>query len=406
MKRLLFIAHRLPFPPDKGERVRAYRQLKALAGHFRITLAALLHGRAGTAEAAEGLGPFCQELLLAPGGGAAGRLRSGLALLTGRSATEGYFRSRRLGRAIRRAAAGREFDVAVGTCSSMLEALLTAPARSRVMDLIDVDSAKWAGYADAVGASRRWLYRLEGRRVARLERRAVTRCDAVALVSAAEADALADAEAGVADGAGGAGVLAVGNGVDLDYFTPPAEAAGEAGPSVVFTGTMDYRPNAEGVCRFVRDVWPGVRAGRPEATFAIVGRSPTRAVRALAAVPGVRVTGAVPDVRPFLSAAAVAVAPLQIARGLQNKVLEAMAMARPVVATPAALEGLDVRIGRDVLAAEMPEAWRAALTDLLADPGRRDALGQRARRCVETHYTWAARLAPLVDLCRRLADRP
>ena len=113
-----------------------------------------------------------------------------------------------------------------------------------------------------------------------------------------------------------------------------------------------------------------------------------------------------PDVRPFLSAATVAVAPLQTARGLQNKILEAMAMARPVVATPAALEGLDVHIGRDVLSAETPEQWRTALTYLLAEPGGRDALGRCARRCVETHYTWEARLAPLVDLCLRLAGRP
>ena len=251
MKRLLFIAHRLPFPPDKGERVRAYQQLKALAGHFRITLAALVHGQADVDAASEGLAPFCEKLLLARGGGPTAWLRSGLALLTGRSATEGYFRRRLLERAIRREGRDEPFDVAVGYCSGVLPALLGAPAEARLMDFVDVDSAKWAGYAEAAGRPKRWLYRLEARRVARLEQQAAAQCDAVILVSAAEADALA---------AGEGTVHAIGNGVDLAYFAPPEGPPSEAGPSVVFTGTMNYRPNAEGVCWFVREAWPAVLA--------------------------------------------------------------------------------------------------------------------------------------------------
>jgi sugar transferase (PEP-CTERM/EpsH1 system associated) len=312
-----------------------------------------------------------------------------MSLLRGRSATEGYFRTSSLCRHI--AAAG-PFDLAVGYCSATLPALLAAPAKRRIMDLVDVDSAKWSAYAQAAGGLTRWLYRTESHRVAQLERTAVDRCDAVLLVSDAEVAALT----GATDT-----VMAVGNGVDLDRFTPfpPAEA-----PSIVFTGTMDYRPNVEGVCWFVREVWPRLRAAVPAAIFTIVGRDPARPVRRLAEIPGVRVTGWVADVQPYLAAASVAVAPLHIARGVQNKVLEAMACGRAVVATGEALAGLDVRVGVDVLQAADGDEWVQCLTDLLSDRSRIRQLGAAAADAVARRYTWSARMAPLVDLCRRLAD--
>ncbi|MFW6145852.1 MAG: TIGR03087 family PEP-CTERM/XrtA system glycosyltransferase [Planctomycetota bacterium] len=389
-RRLLFIAHRLPFPPDKGERLRAFGEIRALGETFDITLAASVEGPED-AVAVNALRMYCSDVILAPRP-LLRRLTGGVrSLLRGRSATEGYFAGRAMTRLIRRAARGRPFDVAIGYCSATARPLLAAPARVRVMDLVDVDSAKWAAYAAGAAGPQRWLYATEARRVGRLERRVLRTCDRVVLVSQAEAAAL---------NGGAANVLVVGNGVDLEYFTPtPLPSA----PSLVFTGTMDYRPNVDGVCWFVREVWGEVRRVVPSATFTIVGRHPTAAVRALDEAPGVTVTGAVPDVRPYLVAARAAVAPLQIARGIQNKVLEAMAAGRPVVATREALEGLEMHPGVDVLQADTPEAWRAHLAALLADDGFAEPLAAAARRTVTGGYSWSARMDPLVRLCEQLA---
>jgi sugar transferase (PEP-CTERM/EpsH1 system associated) len=392
MRRLLFIAHRVPYPPDKGERVRAFHEIRVLSSFFRVTVAALAHGPEDW-RAADGLSPWCQKVFVVSAGGLGGRLRAAGAVLRGRSATEGYFHSRALRKALPHLAGESPFDVALGYCSSTLGYLLACPARARVMDFVDVDSAKWDAYSRSSAWPKSWLYRREAAAVSALEREAAGRCDAVLAVSPAETALLGEAAAPV---------LAVGNGVDTEYFAPPQGPSRSRGPALVFTGTMDYRPNVEGVGWFVREVWPRLRQRHPDLEFQIVGRDPAPEVRRLAREPGVVVTGSVPDVRPYLGAAAAAVCPLQIARGIQNKILEAMAMARPVVASSPALEGLDLRDGTEVLCADAPAEWEERITALLAHPETAEAVGRAARQCVVERFGWEARLRPLVDLCRRL----
>ncbi|MDY7009782.1 MAG: TIGR03087 family PEP-CTERM/XrtA system glycosyltransferase [Planctomycetota bacterium] len=393
MKRLLFIAHRVPFPPDKGERVRAFHEIGALSRHFQVTVAALSHNRDDVAAVA-GLRELCHKVIVAPSAGAMGLIRGGISLLIGRSVTEEYFHSRRLREMIISEARREPFDLVMCYSSSTLPFGLAVSAPVRVIDLVDIDSAKWSGYS----ASARWpkslLYRHEAAAVGRLERRAVERCDAALLVSEAESAAM---------GPVGSKVITVANGVDVDFFRPDAVAPADLGPaSLVFTGTMDYRPNVEAVCWFVREVWPETKRRIPELTFTIVGRNPTRPVRRLAKIPGLNVTGSVPDVRGYLAAAGVVICPLQMARGIQNKVLEAMAMGKAVVASPAALEGLDVETGKDLLQADTPDEWRRYILELLADGELRDRLGRSARVCVESKYNWTKRMEPLVSLCLRL----
>jgi len=390
MKRLLYIAHRMPFPPDKGDRVRAFHQIETLSQHYEITLATLAHSRAD-AEAAPALKQWVEEIILARAGGSLGLIRGALSLLDGGAVTEGYFRSPGLLRAIHEACR-KPFDLAIAYSSSTLPYLLAADAKARVMDLVDVDSAKWASYGDSSAWPKSWLYRREARGVRALELEALERCDAVLLVSEAEVRALPTRSARV---------IAVSNGVDMEYFAP-ADPARNEHPGLVFTGTMDYRPNIDGVCGFVRDVWPGLKERVPGLTFTIVGRNPTRAVKRLEKAAGIRVTGSVPDVRPFLADASMAVVPLRIARGIQNKVLEAMAMGRAVVASGPALEGLDVRPGEDVLRADTTEEWHDQVTRLLSDEAFRLKIERAARRRVEADYSWETRLAPLVALCERL----
>jgi sugar transferase (PEP-CTERM/EpsH1 system associated) len=214
------------------------------------------------------------------------------------------------------------------------------------------------------------------------------------LVSRPEAD-LFDAIAG----AGSATVAT--NGVDLDYFQPLAVAEE---PACAFVGALDYRPNVDAAAWFATYVWPLVRAERPEAEFRLIGRKPAPAVERLAAIPGVRVVGPVPDVRPYVAAAAVVVAPMRLGRGLQNKVLEALAMRKAVVASPPAIAALAVEPGVHLERAETPDEWASTVRRLLADPTARKFLGDRGLDYVRQHHDWGTCLRPLTDLLRAAAE--
>jgi sugar transferase (PEP-CTERM/EpsH1 system associated) len=320
-------------------------------------------------------------------------------LACGRSATEGLFQSPSLAATLRTWTNEIEFDAVVVFCSSMgqylnLPGLKDVPA---VVDLVDVDSQKFFDYAAATRGPKKWLYRLEGRRLRALECSLAKRAKAVTLVSEAEADLFREI---CPEG----NTLGVSNGVDLDYFRP-IEAEGRA-DRCVFVGALDYRPNIECIVWFCEHVWPQVRAARPGATLAVVGRRPDPVVSRLTDMPGVDVIGQVPDVRPHLAEAQVAVAPLRIARGIQNKVLEAMAAGRPVVTSPQALEGLAAEPGVHLVQAESPRQWTDEILHLMTTPTARRHLATAARTYVEHHHSWQACLAPFGDLLNLPAISP
>jgi sugar transferase (PEP-CTERM/EpsH1 system associated) len=259
-----------------------------------------------------------------------------------------------------------------------------------VVDLVDVDSQKWLDYGGASRGPMAWLYRTEGRRLGDIERAITTWARGVTLVSEAEADLFRRS--------GGTGpVHSVTNGVDLKAFHPGFPGAGDDG-ACVFIGALDYRPNVDGVCWFGREVWPEILARRPGTRFALVGRKPSAAVRQLAGLPGIDLVGQVPDVRPHLASASVALMPLRIARGVQNKVLEALAMGKAVVASPEAIEGIRAEPGVHLLAASTVEEWVVAVTRLLDDPDLRRRLGTAGRAFVEEAHDWGCCLAPFATL--------
>jgi len=324
-------------------------------------------------------------------------LRAAGSLLTGRSATAGLFASRPLRQTIARWCEEIQFDAAVVFCSSM-GGYLQVPGLRDVpvlVDLVDVDSQKFFDYAAKASGPKSWLYRWEGNRLRRLEQQLCQRASAVTLVSQAEAELFRTA-------CPNDKTIALPNGVDLDYFRPARQSPQPK--RCVFVGALDYPPNIDGIGWFCREVWPHVRSAHPEATLAIVGRQPVPAVQRLGAIAGVEVVGSVPDVRPHVAAASVAVVPLRIARGIQNKVLEALAMAKPVIATPAALEGLDVTAGEHVLSADPPSEWVSSLETLFRDSHLRAQLGAAGREFVEMHHSWDACLAPLDDLLGLLPE--
>lgn len=391
---VLFLAHRIPYPPDKGDKIRSYRILEHLGRRFDVHLAAFVDDdRDFVHEGA--LHDCCASVTLKRLVPAAARARSALGLLTGEPLTFPYYRGREMTLAID---ALRRLPLAaeIVFSSSMAPYVARRAGRPRLVDLCDADSEKWRQYAENTRGPMRYVYGREARRLAAAEDAVISWADAAFAASPVEAD--------VFNTRGAERIVDwFGNGVDADYFAPEADRAcpNDAG-DVVFVGAMDYRPNIEAACWFTREVWPRILAAAPDARFSVVGSNPTPEVRALARCDGVSVTGRVPDVRPYLQHAKVSVAPLRIARGVQNKVLEAMAAARAVVATSGAAAGIDAAPGSHFLVADDPAAFARDVAALLSDPERREALGRAARSHMVARYSWDAQLQRFDRVLERL----
>ncbi len=393
MAEILFLAHRVPWPPDKGDKIRSYHLLRHLAARHRVHLAAFVDDPADR-QAAAALSALCADIFVRPLGRVrlAGRVLAGL--LRGAPLSVAAFADPVMRRWLGERLARVDLAIAYSGQSGAL-LLEAAPERPWLLDLVDCDSEKWRDYARRSRGPRRWLFTREADRLLALERRLAGAAARTFLVTEAEARLLADRAPELS---GRLDVLE--NGVDAERFDPAAPLGPDPwppgpGPRLVFTGVLDYPPNVDAVAWFAREVLPRLRGELGPVRFAIVGARPVAAVRALAASPGVLVTGRVADVRPWLGRAEVAVVPLRIARGVPNKVLEAMAMARPVVATPQAVVGLHARPGRELVVAEDAAGFAAAIAALVRDPVRAAALGRAARAHVLARHDWAATLAPL-----------
>jgi sugar transferase (PEP-CTERM/EpsH1 system associated) len=388
--RILFLCHRLPYPPKRGGKIRPFNMIRHLARRHEVTVATLARS---AAELEEGrpLERFCQELHVARIAPAAGWARFGLYGLSPAPATFGYFYSPALDRTIAGLLDSRGFDVILVHCSSMGPYVARYPAYRKVMDFGDADSEKWLEYARRAPFPLSLAFRLEGRKVRRWERWLGEEFDACSVISPRERDALA--------GYVRKPVHVIPNGVDLEYFRPQRPPGqGHHPRRLVFTGNMSYKPNVDAVRHLAAEILPRVRQRLPDVELYIVGMDPAPAVRRLADGRRIVVTGRVDDVRPYLESAAAAVAPLRLARGLQNKVLEAMAMRVPVVASPAAFQGIQAVADRDLLVAADPEAFSRAVLSLLRDPATRERYAAAGRACVEANHNWDRLLARLEQL--------
>ncbi|MFN3789608.1 TIGR03087 family PEP-CTERM/XrtA system glycosyltransferase [Massilia sp.] len=388
MEDLLLLIHRIPYPPNKGDKIRSYHLLKHLARDYRVHLATFVDDpddwqHVPTVE------KMCASSHFAALNPTLARVRSLGALVKKRSLSLDYYRDAGLARWVDQTVAAHKIQRVLVFSSAMAQYADKYPNARRVVDFCDVDSDKWRQYADKKSWPMSWLYRHEARQLLSYERQVARDYDASLFVSAPEADLFrqlapeSDARIGFFS-----------NGVDTDYFSPDA-----AGPSpfkegeqaIVFTGAMDYWPNVDAVQWFAGEAMPLLRARFPELRFYIVGARPAQAVLELAKQPNIVVTGTVPDVRPYIKHARAAVAPLRIARGIQNKVLEAMAMATPVVVTPQALEGIEAEPGRELVLAQDAAGFVEAVALLLARSGNDMGLAARAR--VERKYSWPSNLA-------------
>lgn len=398
---MLFVCHRVPWPPVKGETIRAWHFLRHFARDWTIHCGALADEPVG-AEHERAMRSVAADFACFPIDRRRQKLRALLAARPGRPLMLDYYHHPALARWVRRTLAESPIDLAFIFSTAMAPYVLAATGPRVVLDMVDVDSEKWREYARGARVPMRWVWAREGRNLLAYERTAAAASDVALLVSEPECERFATLAPELAGH-----VHAVEQGVDLERFAPglalPSPYAGDA-PRAVFTGNMDYWPNADAAIWFATHVLPLLRARDPAFEFVIVGANPGREVRALAGMPGITVTGRVADVRPWVTHAAVAVAPLRIARGIQNKVLEAMALGVPVVASPEAALGVRATAGRDLLVADGAPAMAEAIAAVLAGAGH--GLGVAGRQAMERGYDWAATLARLDGLIAPLVAPP
>jgi sugar transferase (PEP-CTERM/EpsH1 system associated) len=387
--KVLVLTHRLPYAPNRGDRVRAYHIIRHLRHHARVHVVSLVHDAAEAAEA-DTLRRLGVEVSIARVSRIRNMVAGAGALRAGAPLTHVLLDSPEMRGAIRDACRDGAPDVVLAYCSGVARFALEPPLDTLplVIDFVDVDSAKWSAFAASASGPMRWVYQREARRLGAFEARAAERAHAVTVVNARERETLVQL-------APRAGVHVLPNGVDVEYLAP--DGAPLLDPTVIFPAVFNYRPNAEGAVWLAREVWPLVKAVMPNARLILAGASPTRAVRALAVRDSsIEVTGAVPDMRPYLWRSAIAVAPLFLARGVQNKVLEAAAAGLPSVVTPAVHAGLPPEILPACVSAATPEEFARAIMDLLLlPPAGRRRLAASARLSA---LHWPQRLAPLVGL--------
>jgi sugar transferase (PEP-CTERM/EpsH1 system associated) len=394
---LLFLTQRLPYPPMKGEKIRPLQILRYLTQWYDVHLGCLIDDPADW-QHVDTIRALCRDMHVAALDRRMARLLCLRGLLTGESLSVVFFRDRGLTRWVTDVVNRVRPEVIFVNSGNMAPYILDLPRTGlRVVDLADVDSEKWRAYAETGKPPMQWVHRREWNKVAALERRIATECDLATFVSDAEASLFASLLPDCAER-----IKGVSSGVDHRYFDPaPGYPAvyDTTLPTFVFTGTMDYPPNVDAVVWFAEAILPIIRRDTPKAQFYIVGNNPSEAVQRLAKLDGVFVTGRVPDVRPYIFHATAGVAPMRIARGIQNKVLEAMSMGRPVIVTSGALEGIEAAPGREVILADTVEDFAAAACRL-ASAGDVASIGAAARLCVVKNYDWSARLSRYDSLLR------
>ena len=392
---ILYVCHRFPFPPKRGGKIRPFNMIRHLseAGH-QVTVCSLARSPQ-EAEEGRGIAPHCagfeMGLVQAPLQWA--RMVANLPLAT--PSSMGYFYSPDLAGKVRQLLASRRWDLIFVHCSSVAQYVAHVTDVPKILDFGDMDSQKWLDYAKLKPFPLSLGYKLEGLKMLAAEKHLARRFDVCTATTRAEWQTL--------DGyATGAATDWFPNGVDAGYFSPGEQ--GHQPDTVSFVGRMDYYPNIECMQRFCRDVWPLLLQQRPALKLSIIGADPVPEVTALAALPGVTVTGSVPDVRPFVRNSAVNVAPLAIARGTQNKILEAMAMGVPVVTTGLAAGGVDADAGHHLRVADTPAETAAAVLEIVCNPAERARLAAAGRERMLSHHDWSRsmlRLDAIIDRCRQ-----
>ena len=393
--RIFFICQRVPFPPDRGDKITTYNEIRHLSTKHEVHVFCLADGTPDL-DNIPGLRRYAKSVTAVPVGWAS-KLRALNAMLSGKPLSVAAFNEAKLHDAVTRKFAELQPDLIIVYSCNVAQYAEHFPQVPRIMQFAELDSSRWGQFARRSRLPMRWVYALEERRFFAYERH-IARSFSHALVCTAAEQR--DFERLIP----GAPVSLVGNGVDLDYFrsTGVAKRSG----SIVFTGVMDYFPNIDAVVWFCDEVLPIVQQQIPGAGLTICGSRPAAAVRRLAKRRGVTVTGRVPDTRPYMDEAELFIAPMRMARGIQNKLLEALAMGLPCVASQTAARGTVVQDAEGILAADDPEVFAQHVVRLLRDGAFRAAMASKARATAEANYRWEAQLTRLDQVIASVSPRP
>lgn len=395
---ILILSHRVPFPPNKGEKIRTFHQVKHLSelGH-RVHLFSPYEDSAELAYFSALNENLCTSVEAVPLKPKALRLLTGL--LKGQSMSVANFYETKLQNKFDQFLASNKVDAILCSASSMAEYVFNSTALGKlvkkpllIMDFMDVDSDKWGQYRMNSGFPMNLVYAREQRLLAKYEAQITEKFNASYLIAQAEVS-LFNKNVLKTDK-----VHVMGNGLDTDTFYPPKVKPQNSGPVFLFTGVMDYKPNEDAVIWFVSQCWQAITAKHPNAKFIIAGMNPSNNINQLASDPSIEVTGFVEDILPYYHQADIFVAPFRLARGVQNKVLQAFACALPVISTPMGAEGILCEVDKDILIAETPMDFITQANELISQPELAQNIGQNALQVIVQHYSWQGQLQPLVDL--------
>ena len=396
--RILFLTHRTPYPPDKGEKIRAFHELKHQCAHHEVDLFCLADA-ADELRHADQLKQFCRSVSITVTGKIGRLLRGGRSFVCGRPISFGHFECPELQRAVAEALSRQNYDLIFVNCSSMAQYVPASCRIPMVVDFVDADSNKFFQYAAASGAPLSWLYASEGRRVAEAERQISARAELSLVVTANDAAELGQGKCSTAK------VKVVPMGVELPAVTAESETLiAQHQPFVVFLGTMSYRPNADAAAYFAEEIYPLVRRHTPQLKFVIAGRGAGRSVRNLQRIPGVIVTGEVPNAFAYFRASQVSVAPFRISQGFQSKIAESLAVGTPVVASRRAASAIGLSEKEGLFVAEGAAEFAGKICELMNDARLRSALRSNAPS-VQEKLRWSSRLNCLDAWLRQAAGQ-
>ncbi len=388
MQKLLYLTHRIPYPPNKGDKIRSYHLLQHLRKHFKVYLGTFIDDEQDW-QYVNHVNSLCEETCFIRLDPLLARMRSLIYLFSSMPLSLPYYRSSKLSTWVSNQLSSGTIKHTVVFSSAMAQYISETGIACSVIDFVDVDSDKWSQYASTKVWPQKWVYQREANLLLEYEKYVTKKCSYATFVSEKEAGLFKQLSPEVENK-----ITYFNNGVDTEYFSPSQNFANPYKPNtrvLVFTGAMDYWPNVDAVRWFAAELFPAICTKIPDLEFYIVGARPTKTVLELSAIPGVVVTGSVDDVRPYLAFSEIAIAPLRIARGIQNKVLEAMAMEKLVVASPQALEGITAIPGIELFVADGAEAYIDHVISLLENP--RMEPGKAARRRVIEDYNWDKNLS-------------
>jgi sugar transferase (PEP-CTERM/EpsH1 system associated) len=393
--KILYICHRFPFPPNRGGKIRPFQMIKHLSQLHEVHVCSLAHSLT-EAEAGQGLREHCAHTECAVVSEPVQTLRMIARLPTAKPSSMGYFYSRDLRKRIRALHQRSRYDLVFVHCSSMAQYAFEIRDTAKVLDFGDMDSQKWLEYSNYKPFPLSAGYWWEGKKLEIEERRLAYQFDVCTATTQAELATLNELAPGITSDW-------FPNGVDHQFFSPNGN---DYDANVIsFIGRMDYYPNQECMLRFCKEVLPLIQKQRPSAQLFIVGADPIPAIRKLAELPNVIVTGSVPDVRPFVRRSAVMVAPLAIARGTQNKILEAMAMGIPVVTSSVAADGVDVIPNEHLLVADDAPTCAQAVLKIMKDRNERQRLSDAGRMRVKSHHHWPNSMRRMEAILERAMAR-